>query len=181
MKLLAEGDHCSPDIRRELTRTPSIRARMTEVGFLPPATDGPHDRDRYRPPRYREVVSKFGPEPPRQRIPDRPIPRSVRIGKRRRKARQLMLIERDCSSEFGQRRPRPWPRSGAYPTARLGRPVDVSQFRSRREVSEPKRQRVIGCADRDYRVSGPRNQRRSPSGSRSDIGAYWLWCPALNL
>jgi len=34
MKLLATADYCSPEILKELARTPSMRVRMKKVGFM---------------------------------------------------------------------------------------------------------------------------------------------------
>lgn len=77
MQILAEGDHCSPDILKELARTPSMRARMQKVGFLPPSPEDSRGFNRFRPSRSREVLSKCGIELPKRR---QPLPRCVEIG-----------------------------------------------------------------------------------------------------
>lgn len=75
MKLLTANDHCAPDVLHELARTPAIRRRMKEVGFIPPGPDEPARYD--RPTRSREVLAKCGIE-----IPKSPpfVPRVVHIG-----------------------------------------------------------------------------------------------------
>jgi ankyrin repeat protein len=79
MKLLARADHCTPDIRLELARTPAMRRRMKEVGFIPPDDD---DRRRYvpsAPTGTREVLRQFGVELPKPEWADR-LPPTVWIG-----------------------------------------------------------------------------------------------------
>src|SRR6267378_2148042 len=78
MKLLATADYCSPEILRELARTPSMRARMKKVGFMPPSDDEKRRFDQLRPTRSREVLKKFGVEIPKR--PARPQPQSVWVG-----------------------------------------------------------------------------------------------------
>jgi hypothetical protein len=81
MAVLATGDYCSPELLKELARTPSMRARMTKVGFIPSGRD-----DRFspiRPTRAREVQKKFGvtvavPKPDRAAS----VPRSIVVGAR---------------------------------------------------------------------------------------------------
>lgn len=51
MKLLTQSDHCSPDILKELARTPAIRRRLKEVGFMPPDPEEATRRFR-RPPHH---------------------------------------------------------------------------------------------------------------------------------
>jgi len=74
MKLLAQDDHCSPEVLRELGRTPSMRQRMSKVGLLPsPRPD--NTRWGYEPHRVsgaRNVASKFGIAAPKEK---RPLPR----------------------------------------------------------------------------------------------------------
>jgi len=89
MKLLATKDYCSPDVLHELGRTPRMRKRMKEVGFIPPDSD---DRGRHhweRPTGAREVLSKFDvalPKPPKQ-----PLPCIVRIGPYRRDGQEVRM------------------------------------------------------------------------------------------
>ncbi len=78
MKLLATADYCSPEILRELARTPSMRARMKKVGFIPPSHDEKRRFDQLRPTRSREVLKKFGVEIPKP--PPLPLPQSVWVG-----------------------------------------------------------------------------------------------------
>jgi hypothetical protein len=83
MKLFSVGDYCSPEILRELARTPAMRARMMKVGFIPSADR--HDRfNQIRPTRSREVQEKFGVSVARtKRAATTPVPRSVVVGPRR--------------------------------------------------------------------------------------------------
>jgi hypothetical protein len=82
MKLLAKEDYCLPEIRHELARTPAMRRRMKEVGFLPAPSDARERPERYRPTRAREVVKKFGAEPPKPVKGKEPLPRYIEIGQR---------------------------------------------------------------------------------------------------
>lgn len=95
MKLLATKDYCAPAILHQLARTPAMRRRMKEVGFIP--SDEPRKFGRPpqpRPTRSREVLSKFGvelkkPKGPQARSDSGPtaagslqaLPRTVRIGR----------------------------------------------------------------------------------------------------
>jgi hypothetical protein len=78
MKVLATADNCSPDILHEMARTPSMRARMQKVGFIP-STDERDRYNQYRPSHSREVLKRFGVEIKKPKQPKRPIPRTVRI------------------------------------------------------------------------------------------------------
>jgi hypothetical protein len=85
IKLLATRDYCSSDVLHELGRTPTIRARMKSVGFIPTDRDESRGRHVERPTRSREVLSKFGvelPEPPKADPPKsrRIVPSLVGIG-----------------------------------------------------------------------------------------------------
>lgn len=103
LKLLAEDDYCSPEILKELARTPAMRRRMKEVGFIPPDPEEETRRNRFRrsrprpqPTRSREVRKKFGVEPKKpakgkDKSSSRQLPRSVWIGSRRRGRRELRL------------------------------------------------------------------------------------------
>jgi hypothetical protein len=88
MKLFAKEDYCSPAVLQELGRTPSMRARMKKVGFIPSTANEPHSHYQYRPTRSKEVLSRFGIEIPK---PKSPIPRYVEIGAWRRGGREIQL------------------------------------------------------------------------------------------
>ena len=94
MKLLAKDDHCSPEILHELARTPAMRRRMKEVGFIPPDPDDPnrHRWHRNRPTRFQEVLKKCGIE---LKKPKRPLPRTVRIGSPRSDGRKIRMDGRE--------------------------------------------------------------------------------------
>lgn len=91
MKVLARDDYCSPEILHELARTPAMRRRMKEVGFMPPDPDDSnrHRWHQYRPTRFREVLKKSGIELPKP--PPRPLPREFWIGSRRRGKREIRM------------------------------------------------------------------------------------------
>lgn len=91
MKLLAEDAHCSPEILKELARTPSLRTRMKKVGFFPPSPGDLINPYQRRPTRSREVLSKFGVEIPKPKKPNPPLPRSVQIGPWRSNGREIRL------------------------------------------------------------------------------------------
>lgn len=91
MKLLAEDDHCAPEILVGLANAPNMRARMRKVGFIPPGKSDPHRYDRPRPTRAREVLSKFGIELPKPAKAAPHIPRTVYIGGRRPNCREIKL------------------------------------------------------------------------------------------
>jgi hypothetical protein len=78
VKLLARTDYSSPELLKQLARTPSMHARMKEVGFIPPSDDHPRRYNQLRPTRSREVLKKFGVELPKP--PPLPLPRSIRVG-----------------------------------------------------------------------------------------------------
>ena len=91
IRVLATEDYCSPNILRELARTPSMVARMKKVGFIP-SHDERHRYDQLRPTRSREVLQKFGIEPPKlkpSKVAPAPGPRSVTIGRSTEKEIQL--------------------------------------------------------------------------------------------
>ena len=89
MKLLAEDDYCSPEILKELGRTPAMRRRMTEVGFIPTPSNDSRRSGQLRPTRSREVLRKFGVELPKPKRPVFPLPHTVRIGSPRDGAREV--------------------------------------------------------------------------------------------
>lgn len=94
LKLLTTKDYCSPDVLREVARTPAMTKRMQEVGFIP--QDGADaERPRRDPPtRWREVISKCGIELPKPRAMEPVLPREVCIGMRR-PGTQEMRISRE--------------------------------------------------------------------------------------
>lgn len=99
MKLLAQRDNCAPEVLKELGRTPAMRRRMKEVGFIPPAANEPeraHRRyERIRPTRSHEVVAKFGVDLPKPKREHTPLPRSVRIGHGRLGSAQVRLTRKE--------------------------------------------------------------------------------------
>lgn len=97
MKLLATNDYCSPDILHDLARTPAMRRRMKEVGFIPPDLDAPnrHRWRQNRPTRFREVLKKFGVGVPRRSKPKRPLSRTVHIGRWRRDGRGIRMTREE--------------------------------------------------------------------------------------
>ncbi len=101
VKLLATKDYCSPDILREIARTPAMRRRMKEVGFIPPDADT-DDRKRLRrdpPTRSAEVRSKFGIELPKPQPAvsnaEQKLPRETSIGSRRPGTRRTTISRQE--------------------------------------------------------------------------------------
>lgn len=78
MQLLGVRDHCSPDILRELARTPGMRDRMRNVGLVP--WEEPDRKRRsynfYHPPHAREIARNCGFVPP---VVPAPVPKAVVI------------------------------------------------------------------------------------------------------
>lgn len=95
IKLLATSDYCSPEILKELGRTPSIRARMMKVGFIP--SGDRHDRfNQIRPTRSREVQKKFGvPVARPAQATTASVPRSVVVGARRPNESRVQLTREE--------------------------------------------------------------------------------------
>jgi len=91
MKILATGDHCSPTILQALGRTPTMRARIKKVGFIPSLEEETRDPYRSRPTRAREVLSKFGVELPKAAPQRSRLPRSVQIGPWRPQGQEIRL------------------------------------------------------------------------------------------
>jgi len=89
MKLLATADYCSPEILKELARTPSMRVRMKKVGFMPPSHDEKRRFDQVRPTRSREVLKKFAVEIPKP--PPLPLPQSVWVGHWQPNGREIKI------------------------------------------------------------------------------------------
>lgn len=93
MRILSEDDHCAPEVRADLAKTPSIRKRMREVGFYPPDGPGEARYRRYGPRECSRILSSFGiqlPKPPAQ-----PLPPHVHIGTRRSSGSRLELSRSD--------------------------------------------------------------------------------------
>jgi hypothetical protein len=81
MKLMATKDYCSPELLKELARTPAVHARMKDVGFVPPSPDDPKRFNQLQPTRSKEVLKKFGVETREpHKAPAPSVPRSVWIG-----------------------------------------------------------------------------------------------------
>ncbi len=90
VKLFATDAYCSPDILQELGRTPAMRTRMKEVGFIPLVNMDPQ-RMHYRPTGSREVLKKFGVKTPTPPKPKTSLPRLVHIGPHRSDAGEIRL------------------------------------------------------------------------------------------
>jgi hypothetical protein len=95
VKLLATKDYCAPEILREIARTPAMRRRMKEVGFIPSNEDDPRRFRRERPTRSREVLSKFGVELPKPPRVEPVIPPEVWIGSRRPDALEIRISRQE--------------------------------------------------------------------------------------
>jgi hypothetical protein len=91
LKLLTAKDYCSPDLLTEIARTPAMRRRMKEVGFIPSDADASKRSRRDPPTRWREVISKCGIELPKPRAIEPVLPREVRIGFRRPGTREMRI------------------------------------------------------------------------------------------
>ena len=89
LKLLAWGDRCSPELLKELARTPSMLARMKQVGFIPPSEDDPKRFSKPQPTRSRDVLKKFGVQLPKP--PPPPLPHSIWVGSRRANAQEIKM------------------------------------------------------------------------------------------
>jgi hypothetical protein len=102
--LLAKSDYCAPEILREIGRTPSMKKRFQELGYLGKADDEGHRGPRgyrYRPrlTHVTQVTRSFGIEPPK---PKKQAPRYTfhtppftRIGPSRRNGQEIHLTRRD--------------------------------------------------------------------------------------
>ena len=88
MKLLAKDDYCSPTILRDLAKTPTIRARMKKVGFIPSPPDPKRALYQSRPTRSKDVLAKCGIELPK---PKPRLPHTIQIGGWRRDGREVRL------------------------------------------------------------------------------------------
>lgn len=166
IKLLAEGEHCSSDILQELARTPTMRARMKKVRFIPAS---PNDRsifDPVRPSRSREVLARFGVRLPKPAVPERRLPYQVRIGAPRPGTKQVpmdrtTLFERVWSVPV-EKLAMEWGLSGrglAKACSRLRIPVPPRGYWARREVGQ--------------RVSRPRLPQLHPGEAEEIV----VWVP----
>ena len=87
--MLATEGYCSDAILHELGRTPSMRARMRAVGFIPTPSEYSKSFYQSRPAKSRELLARFNivlPKPPPPTLP-----RWVVIGNWRREAREIHL------------------------------------------------------------------------------------------
>jgi hypothetical protein len=72
LKLLATEGYCSDAILHEMGRTPSMRARMRAVGFIPTPSEYSKSFYQSRPAKSREVLARFNivlPKPPPPTLP----------------------------------------------------------------------------------------------------------------
>ena len=102
LKLLTKGDHCAPEILRELARTPAFQRKMVEAGFMPRPTEDHQKWQHRRQIRSNEVLSKCGLGRPGRnrsgaagRTPAPSLPRVVRVGYHNRSGREVRLTRRD--------------------------------------------------------------------------------------
>jgi hypothetical protein len=99
--LLSTSDYCDPQILAEIARTPAMRKRFKELGYLGTDDEEPtrsrRHRYRVRPTHARQVVTRFGVTPQKTRKPTRtaapatPRAWSMRIGRRHRAGEDLEL------------------------------------------------------------------------------------------
>ena len=92
LQLLTGGDYCSPEVLRDLCRTPAMRQRMRKVGLLPSRRPAHDPRGVQSEPGWqtRKLLDKVGivlPKPPK--TPS--IPLLAEIGERRRGGTLLRL------------------------------------------------------------------------------------------
>jgi hypothetical protein len=146
MKLLAMDSYCSPEILRELARTPSMRARMKKVGFIQSPVDQYQRFERIRPTRSREVLAKCGIEVPK---PAPRLPYLVQIGNSRRTGREIRLSRESLFervwSEPAEELAAEWGLSGrglAKACHRLKIPVPPRGFWAKAERRQPHRPRL---------------------------------------
>lgn len=92
VKLIGLDDHSSQEIFTELCRTPSMRARFVEVGFLQKESKDTTQSTYFRPTRFREVLAKAGIKLPK--LPRR-VDATVSIGRWSHGGRQLRLTRQE--------------------------------------------------------------------------------------
>ena len=93
LKLLTHGDHCSPDVLRELCRTPTMRQRMMKVGFLPSRRKDDTSRGSQPDPGRgaRQVLSKLGIPLPKEPAKNPGIAAHISVGRPDRNRTTLRL------------------------------------------------------------------------------------------
>ena len=89
MRLMAWGNRCSPELLKELAKTPSMLARMKKVRFIPPSEDDPKRFNQERPTRSREVLKKFGVQLPKPPAP--PLPATIWVGSRGANGQEIKM------------------------------------------------------------------------------------------
>ena len=123
--------YCSPEIVRELARTPSMRARVSKVGFIQSPVDQYQRFERIRPTRSREVLAKCGIEVPR---PAPRLPYSVQIGNSRSTGRAIRLSRESLFKRVWSEPAEKLVQSGGSLVAGWLRHVTASKFRCRLET-----------------------------------------------
>ena len=96
LKLLAQGDYCSPAVLQELGRGRAVRQRMTKLALLParPTKIAAPARQSYRPPAAPNVPAKFGIAIPEGKQPPKgepTLPAFVTVGSPRWNGKTLRL------------------------------------------------------------------------------------------
>ncbi len=89
MRLMAWGNRCSPELLKEVAKTPSMLARMKKVRFIPPSEDDPKRFNQERPTRSREVLKKFGVQLPKP--PPPPLPATIWVGSRGANGQEIKM------------------------------------------------------------------------------------------
>ncbi len=112
VKLLATEGYCSNAVLQELGRTPSMRARMKAVGFIP-SSENFKGFYQPRPTKSREVLARFNIVLPKPLQPQ--LPKWVVIGNWRRDGREIHLT-----------RPELFERVWSEPVEKLAREWDLS-------------------------------------------------------
>ena len=131
MKLFAMDSYCSPEIVRELARTPSMRARVSKVGFIQSPVDQYQRFERIRPTRSREVLAKAGSK---YQDPRRAFRTRFRLATRAAPDVRSGSVVNRCLSACGQNpRRNSWQSGGSLVAGWLGH-VTASKFRCRRKT-----------------------------------------------
>lgn len=166
VKLLAEGDHCAPEILSELGRTPAIRKKMAKVGFYPQAEEDRQQRERIRPTRSREVLKKLGIEVPKPPKPERPRPHTVEVAPERRGRRPMELSREEL-----------YERVWGEPVATLAERWGISD----RGLAKACRRAEVPVPPRDYwaKVHAGKRPRRTrlPKLKSGGLRRVIIWVP----